>query len=528
MHPKILRHSLLAAVLVFAGCSKQADTTAPVAQKPAAPAPIAAPPPPERIDVVADPARSPHFLAVTKHLQLGGPLFAYVDIDGDMRTLAGNLQGTMQRLSPAQFGPMMQASQHLTEVLGVLGLEDIRAIGMSSVPDGGYFQNRTFFYTPGERHGLMAALGGKAAPFALVKLAPADADIYTETEIDFAAVYKTAKAVVGKVAGEPASSQWEKSLKEAGEAAALSVLDLIYGLKGHAAFVLRVEPRETLRLPLGPQPVTIPQFSFLFVIEGVAAPVEDALKKSPEFKQSQAEALRFYEFAQPLPIKGLTPLIAARGSTLYVGSSKEFITECLNRKSGLADTAKFREAVARVGTEGNGLSYFSPQLFQKLREIPTLNPELPPESLASLRSILDLMPEPDRPLVAVRANLPEGILMRSYWHRSLKSDLATVAVYNPLTVGVLAAMAVPAFQKVRMASQEKAVLNNLRQLAAAADMYYLETGRTSARYDELVGPTRYIKALNSVVGENYRSLRFVEKEELAITLPDGRTIRYLP
>ena len=35
-------------------------------------------------------------------------------------------------------------------------------------------------------------------------------------------------------------------------------------------------------------------------------------------------------------------------------------------------------------------------------------------------------------------------------------------------IGLLAAMAIPAFQKVRTSSQDKAVLNNARQLSAAA------------------------------------------------------------
>lgn len=43
-------------------------------------------------------------------------------------------------------------------------------------------------------------------------------------------------------------------------------------------------------------------------------------------------------------------------------------------------------------------------------------------------------------------------------------------------IGLLAAMAIPAFQKVRTSSQDKAVLNNARSLAAAADTYFLEKG----------------------------------------------------
>ena len=54
-------------------------------------------------------------------------------------------------------------------------------------------------------------------------------------------------------------------------------------------------------------------------------------------------------------------------------------------------------------------------------------------------------------------------------------------------IGLLAAMAIPAFQKVRQSSQDKAVLNNARQLAAAADQFYLENGVSSASHGDLIG-----------------------------------------
>src|SRR3982751_2921363 len=72
-------------------------------------------------------------------------------------------------------------------------------------------------------------------------------------------------------------------------------------------------------------------------------------------------------------------------------------------------------------------------------------------------------------------------------------------------IGLLAAMAIPAFQKVRQASQDKAVLNNARQLSAAADQYYLEYGGSSAASVDLVGATNYIKAFNTVARETYPS-----------------------
>jgi len=70
-------------------------------------------------------------------------------------------------------------------------------------------------------------------------------------------------------------------------------------------------------------------------------------------------------------------------------------------------------------------------------------------------------------------------------------------------IGLLATMAIPAFQKVRQASQDKAVTNNMRQLGAAADQYFLENGTATAAITSLVGSSNYIKALSTVANEAY-------------------------
>ena len=95
-------------------------------------------------------------------------------------------------------------------------------------------------------------------------------------------------------------------------------------------------------------------------------------------------------------------------------------------------------------------------------------------------------------------------------------------------IGLLAAMAIPAFQKVRVASQDKSVLNNARQLAAAADQYYLENGATWAASSSLVGPSYYVKALNTVAGETYPTV-FTHGTTITIDgVASSRTITYAP
>jgi type IV pilus assembly protein PilA len=93
-------------------------------------------------------------------------------------------------------------------------------------------------------------------------------------------------------------------------------------------------------------------------------------------------------------------------------------------------------------------------------------------------------------------------------------------------IGLLAAMAIPAFQKVRASSQDKAVMNNMRQLGAAADQYFLENGTATAAITSLVGSSAYIKALNTVANEAYPDA-YTQGVAITITgVAGARTLTY--
>ena len=95
-------------------------------------------------------------------------------------------------------------------------------------------------------------------------------------------------------------------------------------------------------------------------------------------------------------------------------------------------------------------------------------------------------------------------------------------------IGLLAAMAIPAFQKVRQSSQDKAVVTNARQLAAAADQYFLENGVTFVTQGSLIGATNYVKALNLVANETYPG-GFTQGITITIGgVAGARTITYAP
>ena len=125
--------------------------------------------------------------------------------------------------------------------------------------------------------------------------------------------------------------------------------------------------------------------------------------------------------------------------------------------------------------------------------------------------------------------VPPHPTYRMKTHRHNRQGFTLVEIMIVVVIiGLLASMAIPAFQKVRQSSQDKAVLNNARQLAAAADQYFLENGVSSVLQSDLIGATNYVKALNLVANETYPT-GFTQGITITVSwIAGARTMTYAP
>jgi hypothetical protein len=88
--------------------------------------------------------------------------------------------------------------------------------------------------------------------------------------------------------------------------------------------------------------------------------------------------------------------------------------------------------------------------------------------------------------------------------------------------------------KIKQADMEippemkRKIMNNLRQLAAAANQHFLEQEVTRATYDDLVGRTKYVKEINPVDGEDYRGIVFEQGKKFQVQTSQGYIVSYTP
>ncbi len=510
---------------------------------------------------------APNFPTVSKHLNLGGTFYAFMDMEEDIDGLSTLLEGglnDMAKLSP-EF-PQVDVKA----VLKQLGIGGLKALGMSSVKQGTGFHNRAFLSMPGGPQGIFKLLGGTAAPFASAKLAPKGTDLIAEEQVSLNALLEVANDLLGSVkdeSGKMASVKegMAEALKQPAGPLPMSMGDLIKKMDLRYTLVARLD--ETKKIAVPDSTISIPQPHLIIALDNMDWLFPELVKMiqgSPDFAHAKEETREILKFLQPLPppmdVYAPVVVLDKASKRVVVGTSLEFVQECLSAKTSVTEEASYKEAMKGLPTEGNGLSYISSKGIGTVRE--TVFSMMAEEAAKKNAPPIDLkkfmeffLPKANSNMGSVRANLKDGILFASNSPDSHKSTLLTAAAAPTLLLAGFAPAAYgqlrgapgrnedPDLERLLRQAQEEGegnleqmkqdvkpsakVKKNLQQIAFAAESFFLDDAAAKeVDYPTLV-KRQFLYKLGAVSGEDYSSLKVKRAGgTLTVKLKDGSTVAH--
>ncbi|MCH8541703.1 MAG: hypothetical protein LAT58_13170 [Opitutales bacterium] len=472
------------------------------------------------------PNASDNFLEVATHLDIGGPVLVYLDMEENLRDFAQFLDHELMPLI-REYGSPMIPEISVEPFMDTLHLTGLQAVGMSSVRDGEYYRNRTVLYLPEGRQGLFRFFGDEEVTLQNARRVPHYSLVFAEMEMAPGTLYETIEESIVALLGEPFRPMLETQLETAFRDLPGNFEDWHEGLPHSLLFYLyKSQEGETVEF----EGVEIPQLHFVGRISRMGAPLESFL--FPRLVSSEGWTVKeedgFNIYSPPTMTDSWQPVFIVQGRDLYLTDSvEEFtrFTEGAYARNHLAQSGNFREIRQRLPDNMKSFYYVSPRFTDMVEAIlPQAQKEIPEDERPFVEftwsTLLKNFPR-ERPIYGGHFNRPTSITFLSVGPRSHKGTLTSLTGANPMVLGTLSAIAIPAYSRVRETSGENMIMNNLRQLGGAANMHYLDTGQTSVSASELVGPDKFIQRINQIHREQYGAGRGAHRDTPASPSPQG-------
>lgn len=510
-----------------------------------------------QLNVLPDGARSAHFVKVASRLDLGGQTFMYIDMAGLTERMGKAMNNLVQDLQQLEGGAKIPFPIQLDPIFQDLGIYNLEAFGTSSYAEPeGVFRNKAYIYMPDGRSGIFNVFGNQPHAFDSVAMATGDTDLVLSMDFNGKEVLSIVENLITRIMGDAGKMVLNMGLMQPLNPAAATPADpdaadaeppttwmkLFESSNTRISVVARLGPAQQIPVPNMDKPLNVPKFEVVVSMDNYGWLFDEIAKATGDGEGiiTEAGTLRILQVPEvgdnsQVEAFGYKPALVSDKETgaFHVTTSIEYFNQCNARPDTLKDQPDFQAATTGLPTQGSGFVYISPDSFKQMNYFVNAFTDAAPESkfILNLYSIyLPFLTSPPsgKGAASVTVYEDDGVFSDSRTPFSSYGNASMGGAESVFVIGVLAAMAIPAFNKVRQTSQEKAVLNNLRQIASAADQYFIEEGETIVTLDKLIGPDKYIRSLEPIAGEDYSVLSPITAgfTELSVTLSDGRVITY--
>lgn len=500
------------------------------------------------VPMAPEESRSPAFEPVAAELSLGGDMYVFWDMTrmaeqfGDAFPALMEGFTTMPGMDQEAYESFEKISKiDWSEFLTDLGFAEHTAIGMSAYRmRNGNYRNQSILYLPEGYEGLMRFYSGEMGSLEdELKLAPADTDIFYSFGMNLNELKPVIGELIGKYAGKEFEHKFNEGLQQALPKENITMADIWERLPTRVTFVGKVADMTIYPFPASPEGMMqLPKLEFVLALQGNSAFWRELIDKQlpPSFEKEDLGSTTLVLSPEGMRLPGeLSPCLGfdSENDRLYLASSPAYIKSALGDSPRLSTQPAYAQATEGLRTEDAlDMLFLSSNAYSKIaatRESLTASQPFAGFSInlySMYFPILTAGPH-DSATARVMLRTDKGLISEENW--AYPSSMAGLSMgsgsQTVVVTGLLAAMAIPAFNKVREQSREKAIVNNLRQVASAGQQYILEEGASSVSYDKLEGV--YFPSINPVAGEDYTGLEVSEEGgTLTVTTAGGEEVSY--
>ncbi|MEM0896884.1 MAG: hypothetical protein AAGJ79_08345 [Verrucomicrobiota bacterium] len=298
----------------------------------------------------------------TQFLDFGGPVYGYVDLDGVLEEALANAEGFVRMMD---MGGELPSEMDLQAIFNELGLGGIDLMGLSSIPKGDRYLNKSIVHLGQERRGIFSIPGGAPAEFSVLDLAPKGVDFFYEREFVLSSFFGALRNALENF-DEGVVADYEEALSQP-LPIGMTVKELTGKMDGKMLFFGRFHSDERLQYPMDPR-IEFPLFEVVVLIEGLDWIFDAIVSMAPPQMQQIVQGDRGSRVLQLPPIgpaayEKIQPTLiedAENGRVVFT-TSMEYWNEALGEGEKARDGEELNLAVQDLPKKGNGFYYISGQ-----------------------------------------------------------------------------------------------------------------------------------------------------------------------
>jgi Tfp pilus assembly protein PilE len=455
------------------------------------------------------PVEKNSFAEVTSKLDPGGNIYLYVGTERVAKfldDLAVKVRTMIEQEISKSGGKDADGLKAFDFVYGLIkdsGLTEVSGIGLSSIAVDANLNHSKFVlhHYQGKNSGVIwRMLEGKPHELTFLKMLPPSTAAASFSDFKLKALWDWVKK-------EAAASDMPK-VKEfilALEPMLLQKgipLDAILNSIDNMGFVVMLDNNKKSLIPLGAQPLEIPEPGLALVLSVKDDTIFNLLQTKLTFAvKSEDPAVKKLQIPlPPLPVP-IAPVILQKDGLLIIASNNSVVDAMFAAKEkgdGLIASADFKKLSANIPMEGNSFRFVSPRLMQTIMDVQKKTLELAKAQDTEKSIIIKLlnMFTKDMATFGVLQNTDEGMIY-TFNHTMNMENIILLPVTAP--AAIVAAIAIPNYLTAVQKGKQKATLADMEALAMAVDAYIAENkaapvGKTLADIKNKLQP-KYIKEM---------------------------------